>query len=254
MHAQPFPFQDAAAQLGYPNGLNPQAVESMSPDLLAAVRQQMCNMVDAANFVAGFNLPPNMTMQTISPNMGGNSGNISNPKAGSPAAMHQLNNNKNGGGGEPSNMLQMPRLDSPALQNLPSELSLVQGLQNLSPNDELDFGKNDKRLRKSLDEELLLDEQQKALNNNRLSITKMNSPKSGSKTSPSMESLEPAVNLAISSHTLDMSYKSRNSSDGSVNGEDYSRSYRNAANSLAGYSHMKSTSPIKVEPLTDCRE
>lgn len=214
----------------------------MSPDLLAAVRQQMCNMVDAANFVAGFNLPPNMTMQTIAPNHGGggggaNSSNIQNPKAGSPASMHQLNKN----GGESSNILQMPRLDSPSLQNLPAELSL-QGLQNLSPNDDMDFRKLDKRLRKSLDDEL--EEQQKALNNNRLSITKMNSP---CKT-PSMESLEPAVNLAISSHTLDMSYKSRNSSDGSVNGDDMTRSFRN---SLGGF---KSTSPIKLEPLADCRE
>lgn len=210
----------------------------MSPDLLAAVRQQMCNMVDAANFVAGFNLPPNMTMQTIAPNHGsGNSTNIQNPKVGSPAAMHQMNKN----GGESSNILQMPRLDSPALQNLPSELSL-QGLQNLSPNDDMDFRKLDKRLRKSLDDEL--EEQQKALNNNRLSITKMNSP---CKT-PSMESLEPAVNLAISSHTLDMSYKSRNSSDGSVNGDDITRSFRN---SISGF---KSTSPIKLEPLADCRE
>lgn len=213
----------------------------MSPDLLAAVRQQMCNMVDAANFVAGFNLPPNMTMQTIAPNHGGgggNSSNIQNPKVGSPAAMHQLNKN----GGESSNILQMPQLGSPAHQNLPSEMSSLQGLQSLSPNDDMDFRKLDKRLRKSLDDEL--EEQQKALNNNRLSITKMNSP---CKT-PSMESLEPAVNLAISSHTLDMSYKSRNSSDGSVNGDDMTRSFRNA---LGGF---KSTSPIKLEPLADCRE
>lgn len=212
----------------------------MSPDLLAAVRQQMCNMVDAANFVAGFNLPPNMTMQTIAPNHGGggNSSNVQNPKVGSPAAMHQLNKN----GGESSNILQMPRLGSPAHQNLPSEMSSLQGLQSLSPNDDMDFRKLDKRLRKSLDDEL--EEQQKALNNNRLSITKMNSP---CKT-PSMESLEPAVNLAISSHTLDMSYKSRNSSDGSVNGDDMTRSFRNALGSF------KSTSPIKLEPLADCRE
>jgi hypothetical protein len=237
---QPFPFQDAAAQLGYgPNGLNPQAVESMSPDLLAAVRQQMCNMVDAANFVAGFNLPPNMTMQSIAPNLSGNSSNnIPNPKVGSPAALQQLNKN----GGESSNALQFPRLGSPALQNLPAELSL-QGLQNLSPNDEMDFHKKDKRVRKSEDEEL--EEQQKSLSN-RLSITKM-----GSSKTPSLESLEPAVNLAISSQTLDMSYnKSRSSNDGSSNGDDMSRSFRNA--SLAAF--KGSTSPIKLEPLADCRE
>lgn len=237
---QPFPFQDAAAQLAYPNGLNPQAVESsMSPDLLAAVRQQMCNMVDAANFVAGFNLPPNMTMQSIAPNMSGNStNNIPNPKVGSPAALQQLNKN----GGESSNALQMPRLGSPALQNLPAELSL-QGLQNLSPNDDMDFHKRDKRVRKSVDEEM--EDQQKSLSN-RLSITKM-----GSSKTPSMESLEPAVNLAISSQTLDMSYsKSRSSNDGSSNGDDMTRSFRNAA--LSGF--KGSTSPIKLEPLTDCRE
>lgn len=223
----------------------------MSPDLLAAVRQQMCNMVDASNFLAGFNLPPNMTIQSMAPTLGGNlSSNIPNPKVGSPAM--SLSNQLNKNGGEPSNILQMPRLGSPALHNLPTELSL-HGLQNLSPNnnDDSDFRKKEKsRMRKSLDDDFSqLDDQQKNLNNNRLSITKMNSPKSQSKT-PSMDALEPAVNLAISGQTLDMSFKSsRNSSDGSINGEDISRSYRNVAN-LA----FKDSSPIKIEPLADCRE
>jgi hypothetical protein len=231
--------------MGYPNGLNQQAADSMSPDILAAVRQQMCNMVDAANFVAGFNLPPNMTIQSMAPTMGGNSsGNIPNPKVGSPAMIcNQLNKN----GGESSNILQMPRLGSPALHNLPTELSL-HGLQNLSPNDENDFRKKEKsRMRKSMDEDF--DEQQKGLNNNRLSITKLCSPKSQNNISAS-DMLEPAVNLAISGQTLDMSYKSsRNSSDGSINGDDISRPFRNSSN--IGF---KDTSPIKLEPLTDCRE
>lgn len=235
--SQPFPFQDST--LGYPNGLNPQAAaDSMSPDILAAVRQQMCNMVDAANFVAGFNLPPNMSIQSMTPpTLGGSSsGNITNPKIGSPAM------NKNGG--EQSNILQMPRLGSPAHHNIPNELSL-HGLHNLSPIDD-DFRKKERgRMRKeaSTDDDFLhLDEHQKSMNNNRLSITKLSSPKNHTK-SPSLEALEPAVNLAISSQSLDMSFKSsRTSSDGgSVNGEDSYRSY-------------KDSSPIKLEPLADCRD
>lgn len=235
--------------MGYPNGLNPQGTETMSPDILAAVRQQMCNMVDAANFVAGFNLPPNMTIQSMTPqNLGSSSANnVQNPKIGSPA-MNSLNN-KNGG--EPSNIMQMPRLGSPALHNLPNELSL-HGLQSLSPIED-DFRKKERnRMRKdqSVDEDFShMDDHQKGLNNNRLSITKLHSPLHNTK-SPSMEALEPAVNLAISGQSLDMSFKSsRTSSDGSINGEDASpRSYHGSS---LGY---KDSSPIKVEPLADCRD
>lgn len=244
---QPFPFQDAAS-MGYPNGLNPQAAaDSMSPDILAAVRQQMCNMVDAANFVAGFNLPPNMSIQSMTPqNLGGgtSSTNVNNPKAGSPA---MTSHNKNGGESSSNMLLQMPRLSSPAMHNLPTELSL-HGLQNLSPNED-DFRKKERiRLRKgqSVEEDLMDEHHQQNLNNNRLSITKLDSPSSRHNKSPSMEALEPSVNLAISGQSLDMSFKSsRTSSDGSINGEDASpRSYR-------GY---KNSSPIKLEPLTDCRD
>lgn len=219
--------------MGYPNGLNPQATESMSPDILAAVRQQMCNMVDAANFVAGFNLPPNMSIQSMtSPNLGGSS-NIPAPKIGSPAM------NKNGG--EASNLLQMPRLGSPALHNLPTELTM-RGLQSLSPNED-DFRKKERsRLRKEQpdDDFAHLDEHQRNLNN-RLSITKLNSPKNLAQ-SPPLDALEPAINLAISSQSIGMSFKSsRPSSDGgSINGEDY-----------RGF---KDSSPIKLEPLTECRD
>lgn len=240
-HLQPFPFQDAA--MGYPNGLNPQTTpESMSPDILAAVRQQMCNMVDAANFVAGFNLPPNMTIQSMTP-QGSSGANMSNQKAASPA-MNMMNKN----GGDPNNILQMPRLGSPAMHNLPTELSM-HGLQNLSPNGD-DFRKKERnRLRKdqSLDDEFTHLEDQKNLNN-RLSITKLNSPKNHTK-SPTMEALEPAVNMAISGQSLDMSFKSsRHSSDGSINGADSPHSFRS---SNLGF---KDSSPIKLEPLAECRE
>lgn len=222
--------------MGYPNGLNQQnAADTMSPDILAAVRQQMCNMVDAANFVAGFNLPPNMTIQSMTPPaMGGSSSsNIPNPKIGSPA---MSTHNKNGG--EPSNILQMPRLGSPAMHGLPAELSL-QGLQNLSPLDDDYRRKERMRSRKDQDEDFShLDEQQKGNNNNRLSITKLNSPKNHTK-SPPINALEPAVNLAISGQSLDMSFKSsRTSSDGSINGEDLSPS---------SYRGFKDSSPIKLE-------
>jgi hypothetical protein len=229
---------------GYPNGLNPQAAESMSPELLAAVRQQMCNMVDAANFVAGFNLPPNMTVQSMTPNLSGNpNANIQNPKIGSPVALQQINKN----GGESSNMMQMSRLGSPALHILPPELT-VHGLQNLSPSDieDIEFRKKEKRLRKSLDDDF--DEHHKALNNSQVSITKTNSPRSNK--TLSMESLEPVVNMTMGSQTIDMSFKSsRNSTEGSINGEDSQRSFRHP--SLSGFDN---SSPIKLEPLADCRE
>lgn len=211
----------------------------MSPDIIAAVRQQMCNMVDAANFVAGFNLPPNMTIQSMtSPNLAGSSiSNVLNPKIGS-TSMSSLNKN----GSEPSS-LQMPRLGSPTLHNLPAELSM-HGLQNLSTSDE-DFRKKERiHVRKEQPEDDF--EHQKHLNNNRLSITKLNSPKHHTK-SPSLEALEPSVNLAISGQSLDMSFKSsRTSSDGgSVNGEDLSP---------RPYHSFKDSSPIKLEPLADCRD
>lgn len=231
--------------MGYPNGLNPQAgTDAMSPDIIAAVRQQMCNMVDAANFVAGFNLPPNMTIQSMNPqNLGGSSSsNIPNPKIGSPV-MNSLSKN----GAEHSNILQMPQIGSPSLHSLPNELSLM---QSLSPNEE-DFRKKERiRLRKASGEDFSHPEdQQKVLNNNRLSITKLNSPKTPTK-SPSLEAFEPAVNLAISGQSLDMSFKSsRMSSDDSINGEDLSsHSYRSPG------LMFKDSSPIKLEPLTDCRD
>lgn len=211
----------------------------MSPDILAAVRQQMCNMVDAANFVAGFNLPPNMTIQSMTP-QGSSGANMSNQKAASPA-MNAISKN----GADNNNIL---RLGSPVTHNLPKELSM-HGLQNLSPNDE-DFRKKERnRMRKdqSLDDEFSHFEDQKSLNN-RLSITKLNSPKNHTK-SPTMEALEPAVNLAISGQSLDMSFKSsRHSSDGSINGGDSPHSFRS---SNLGY---KDSSPIKLEPLAECRD
>lgn len=213
----------------------------MSPDILAAVRQQMCNMVDAANFVAGFNLPPNMSIQSMTPQnlTGSSSTNITNPKAGSPA---MTSHNKNGG--ESSSMLQMPRLGSPAMHNLPTELSL-HGLQNLSPNDD-DYRKKERaRLRKEQSEEKDFSQMEQSLSNNRLSITKLDSPLRHIK-SPSMEALEPTVNLAISGQSLDMSFKSsRTSSDGSINGEE---------GSLGPYRGYKNSSPIKLEPMADSRD
>lgn len=212
----------------------------MSPDILAAVRQQMCNMVDAANFVAGFNLPPNMSIQSMtSQNLSGSSStNITNPKAGSPA---MSSHNKNGG--ESSSMQQLPRLGSPAMHNLPTELSL-HGLQNLSPNEDEYRKKERIRFRKEHSDEKDFTHMDQQSLNNRLSITKLDSPSRIK--SPSMEALEPTVNLAISGQSLDMSFKSsRASSDGSINGEE---------GSLGSYRSFKNSSPIKLEPMADNRD
>lgn len=199
----------------------------MTPELLAAVRQQMCNMVDAANFVAGFNLPSSMSMiqtnQQQQQVANANSVQQQQSKIISPA-MNSLAKN----GGEPSNVLQMPRLGSPAMHHsLPNEMSMKQQMRKEHDDDE--------------------DDHHKALNS-RLSITKLSSPKNlTSKMSPMVDLLEPAVNLAISGQSLDMSFKSsRASSDGgSINGED--RMYRNSS----GY---KDSSPIKMEPMAECRD
>ncbi|CAO1345381.1 unnamed protein product [Diamesa serratosioi] len=87
----PFPFQDSPIGYATPNGMSPQhGPDGMSHDAVAAaavaaVRQQMCNMVDAANFVAGFNLPPNMTIHpTIN-----ESNNKTSPKNNHESPQHQ---------------------------------------------------------------------------------------------------------------------------------------------------------------------
>ncbi|XP_058463983.1 protein bric-a-brac 1 [Malaya genurostris] len=121
----PFPFQDNP--LNYAPNANGQlpttGAEGMSSDALtaatvAAVRQQMCNMVAAAQHhpeaaanLVGFNLPPHHTNMSIHPpgNVGGSSGSIPVPKLGSPAVPNQGHGNNGGSGG-----IQMPRLGSPA--------------------------------------------------------------------------------------------------------------------------------------------
>lgn len=206
----------------YQNGINPAAnpIDAMTPELLAAVRQQMCNMVDAANFVAGFNLPS--SMQMVQTNQSPGSVAANNQKIVSPA-MNSLAKN----GGEPSNILQMPRLGSPAMHSHPSEMSM-KGMRKDEEDDE---------------------DHHKSLNS-RLSITKLSSPKNlTSKMSPMVDLLEPAVNMAISGQSLDMSFKSsRASSDGgSINGEERMYHHRSS-------SGFKDSSPIKMEPMAECRD
>ncbi|XP_062710087.1 protein bric-a-brac 1-like isoform X3 [Aedes albopictus] len=122
----PFTFQ-ADNPLNYApnaNGQLPTAgAEGMTPDALtaatvAAVRQQMCNMVAAAQHhpeaaanLVGFNQPQHHANLSVHPsgNAGGSSGGIPVPKVGSPAVTHQTHSNNGGSGG-----IQMPRLGSPA--------------------------------------------------------------------------------------------------------------------------------------------
>ncbi|XP_055526783.1 protein bric-a-brac 1-like isoform X2 [Wyeomyia smithii] len=127
----PFPFQDNP--LNYAPNANGQlpaaSAEAMSQDALtaatvAAVRQQMCNMVAAAQHhpeaaanLVGFNLPPHHTNLSIHPpgNAGGSSTGIPVPKLGSPAVPNQGHGNNGGTGG-----IQIPRLGSPAGSNIPT--------------------------------------------------------------------------------------------------------------------------------------
>lgn len=124
------------------NGLGgqPGVSESLSPDAnaaaaVAAVRQQMCNMIaaaqhhpDAANLVSGFNLPAHCGSMSILPTGGGSSGGIQIPKLGSPAASAHSNNN--GGTGS----IPIPRLGSPAVSgssNSHGMSSLMHGLHSI---------------------------------------------------------------------------------------------------------------------------
>ncbi|CAO1320743.1 unnamed protein product [Diamesa hyperborea] len=117
----PFPFQDPSLGYPMPNGMSPQSgPDGMSQDAVtaaavAAVRQQMCNMVDAANFVAGFNLPPNMS---IHPAIGGSNIMQTSPKNGSPP-------NENKRSYENSEML--PRLNT-SIVNLGNGSSVASSL------------------------------------------------------------------------------------------------------------------------------
>ncbi|CAO1320719.1 unnamed protein product [Diamesa hyperborea] len=234
----PFPFQDSPLGYPIPNGMSPQSVpDTMSQDAVtaaavAAVRQQMCNMVDAANFVAGFNLPPNMT---IHPAIGANN-MLTSPKNGSPPMQgnHDINKNTSSIG------LQYSKLGSASIHTLPNDMSL-HGIQSLSPknHDEMEFSKSEmSRLRKERSRESGYEQMKErhSLNYNHKN------------NSPLLDAMESGVNYDASEQTLDMSCKSsRQSSDGSIIGEEGS------PKAFSNLGH-KGNSPIKLEPIADCRE
>ena len=212
-----------------PDGMSQDAVTAAA---VAAVRQQMCNMVDAANFVAGFNLPPNMT---IHPAIGASNNSLTSPKNGTPPMQGNNDSNKNTSIG-----LQHSKFGSASIHSLPNDMSL-HGIQNLSPknHDEMEYNKSEiNRLRKERSREGGYEQikERHSLNFNHKNI------------SPTLDALEPGVNYDTSEQTLDMSFKSsRQSSDGSIIGDEGS------PKTFSNLGH-KSNSPIKLEPIADCRE
>ncbi|CAO1345360.1 unnamed protein product [Diamesa serratosioi] len=229
----PFPFQDSPLGYPIPNGMNTQSVpDGMSQDAVtaaavAAVRQQMCNMVDAANFVAGFNLPPNMT---IHPAIGASNNILTSPKNVS-LPLHGHNDvNKN----TSSIGLQYSKSGSgSSIHSSPNDMSL-HGIQSLSPKnyDEIDFNKSENnRLRKERFREGRFEQmkEQHTLNFNHKNI------------SPTLEAIESGVNYDSSEQTLDMSFKTSRQS--SIIGEEGSPK-----------AFLSLNSPIKLEPISDCRE
>ncbi|XP_055609260.1 protein bric-a-brac 1 isoform X2 [Uranotaenia lowii] len=126
----PYTYQDNTMNFAQnANGQLPTtATEGMSSDALtaatvAAVRQQMCNMVAAAQHhpdatanLAGFNMPSHHGNLSIHPSgsaAGSSSETIPVPKLGSPAVSGQCHSNNAGGAGG----IQMPRLGSPAVSS-----------------------------------------------------------------------------------------------------------------------------------------
>ncbi|XP_058832224.1 protein bric-a-brac 1-like [Topomyia yanbarensis] len=223
----PFPFQDNP--LNYApnaNGQLPTAgADGMTSDALtaatvAAVRQQMCNMVAAAQHhpeaaanLVGFNLPPHHTNLSIHPSAnGGSSGSIPVPKLGSPAVPNQGHGNNGGSGG-----IQMPRLGSPAGSSIVTAKDHDHhGLPNINhggnpgntsshPRSESSRSINHSSGGSNVNHHPLAH-----LNSGSLSITRLGSPASAHDlrmtTPPTEESplaspmgmiLEPAVNLAV---------------------------------------------------------
>ncbi|XP_055620776.1 protein bric-a-brac 1 isoform X2 [Toxorhynchites rutilus septentrionalis] len=243
----PFPFQDNP--LNYTPNANGQmpatGAEGMSQEALtaatvAAVRQQMCNMVAAAQHhpeaaanLVGFNLPQhhaNMNLHS-SGNAGGSGGGIPVPKLGSPAVTNQGQGNNGGTGG-----IQMPRLGSPAGSNITASKdhdhhgppSLNQGgnpststgnnnnhSNNSSSNNRSETNRNSSHT--SSNSNVNHHHPLAHLNSGSLSITRLGSPASAHDlrmtTPPTEESplaspmgmmLEPAVNLAMGSQSSDL--------------------------------------------------
>ncbi|XP_053688194.1 protein bric-a-brac 1-like isoform X2 [Sabethes cyaneus] len=230
----PFPFQDNP--LNYAPNANGQlptpGAEAMSQDALtaatvAAVRQQMCNMVAAAQHhpeaaanLVGFNLPPHHTNLSVHPpgNAGGSSSGIPVPKIGSPAVPNQGHGNNGGSGG-----IQIPRLGSPAGSSLPTSkdhehhgpAGLSHGnnpsTSSNSSNNSINRSESSRNNNHSSSGSNVNHHHPLAhLNSGSLSITRLNSPASAHDlrmtTPPTEESplaspmglaLEPAVNLAV---------------------------------------------------------
>lgn len=254
----------------------------MSPEASAAVaavahslRQQMQMAAaaqhhpDAANLVAGFNLPGHCSNLTIHPSNGGSSSGIPMPKLGSPATSGQLNNNGGNSG------IQMPRLGSPAMTGLPTNsLHGMHGLQNMmglsghmasmasgggpSPNSSNNSSSGGSHHGNHGN--------QLSINSGNVSISRigspgsvhdlrMSSPNDNSMHSPLEMALEPAVNLAVG--VSGMAYKpSRGYSSPrpeQLFQEDIADLVGTPRSCPSRLNSFKEPSNIKIEPMTDCR-
>lgn len=212
--------------------------DALTAATVAAVRQQMCNMVaaaqhhpEAASNLVGFNLPQHHTNMNMhqSGNAGGSSGGVPVPKLGSPAITNQAHSNNGGAGG-----IQLPRLGSPAgsgmLSNKDHDLHGPTALNqsshtstssgNMNANNATAISNRSESSRSSSGSNHSSNANHHPLahlNSGSLSITRLGSPASAHDlrmtTPPTEESplaspmgmaLEPAVNLAVGGgHTTD---------------------------------------------------
>lgn len=231
--------------------------DSMSPDAvsaaISAVRQQMCNMVAAAqhqqhpdaatNMIGGFSLPGHLSVHPHSgASPGGQGGSSSMPKLGSPANLNPINNNGGAIG------IPVPRLGSPAVSQQHHLINM-----HAPPTTSNNNNNNPCSSSSSGSTTIVTSSQHSShpITTGALSITRISSPaphdlrmttpEDSPSESPVSMVLEPAVNLAIGGE----SFKSSKSFSGSP-------PHQRPASSSPPSRVFKETA-IKVEPLTECR-
>lgn len=212
----------------------------MSPDaVIAAMRQQMCSMVDAANLVAGFNMPAHLPPTGL-------------PNLKMEASMIPVSDDKRSEkerSKEYERQLERSRIRDRENRN---------GSRHLSP-------------------PLHLQHQNHPLsnnnNNNNLSITRltspsnsahdlrMNSPDENHLASSLEMALEPAVNLAIGNQDINLSFKSSSRASSQCSKETPPRIdfYQDELVDLnddrsARVKSFKENTSIKMEPFGECRD
>ena len=221
------------------NGLVHQqpGTEQMSPDaVIAAMRQQMCSMVDAANLVAGFNMPTHLAPASL-------------PNLKMEASMIPISDDKR------SEKERSKEYERQLERNRVRDRENRNGSRHLSPPHHLQHQNHPLS----------------NINNNNLSITRLTSPSNSAhdlrmsptdRLSSSLEmALEPAVNLAIGTQDINLSFKSSSRASSQCSKETPPRIdfYQDELVDLnddrsARVKSFKENTSIKMEPFGECRD